>query len=551
MTQEVDVVVLGTGAAGMTAAIAAHEAGASVAIFEKADKVGGTSAWSGGQVWIPNNPHMADLGLTDSRERAVGYILSLSHDMIAPELAEAYVDAGPEMVRFLEANTPVEFYAVEGMPDYHPEFPGGNPNGGRTIECPIYAFDDLGEWADRVTPSPYYPNPHITMSETPLGRALPTPPSAEEVERRRDRNERGCGQALIGRLLRGLLDRGICPVTNAAARELIVEGDVVVGVRVEVDGTMQDVRARCGVILACGGFEWNRDLVRSFLRGPMTHPVSIQTNTGDGLKMAMKAGAMLGNMREAWWVPVADVPAAENEMERMMIAGQRTLPRSIMINKKGRRFTNEAANYNAFGAAFHEIDVAGFNYANLPCWLVFDQGYVDSFGFGRWAPPGTVPDWVHRAPTLADLADSLGVPADALEHTVQRWNALVASGADTDFSRGESAFDRWWGDPNAKGEKRATLGPLDKGPFYALPVHSGVLGTKGGPQVDTHGQVVAIDGTPMPGLYAAGNVMASPFGMTYGGPGGTLGPAMVFGFLAGQHAARYGHNSRVREAIAA
>ncbi|WP_439533787.1 FAD-dependent oxidoreductase [Polymorphobacter sp.] len=535
---EYDVIVLGTGAAGMTAALAAHEAGASVAIFEKADKVGGTSAWSGGQVWIPGNPHMAEVGIADTRERAIGYIMSLSHDLIDRALIEAYVDAGPEMVRMLEARTPVQFYAVEGMPDYHPEFAGGNPMGGRTIECPIYAFDDLGDWADRVTPSPYYPNPHITMSETPLGRAVPRPPSAVEVERRREHNERGCGQALIGRLLRGLLDRGIEPVTSAAATGLLVEDGAVAGVHIEQDGETRIVRARQGVILACGGFEWDKALIRAFLRGPMTHPVSVPTNTGDGLRMAMKAGAMLGNMREAWWVPVADVPRAENEMERMMIAGQRTLPRSIMVNRKGRRFTNEAANYNAFGAAFHEMDVASFSYANLPCWLVFDQGYVDRFGFGRWAPPGTVPDWVMRASTLTALAARLGIPEGALSETVQRWNGLVAAGADSDFSRGESAFDCWWGDPNAKGTRQATLGPLEQGPFYALSVNSGALGTKGGPQVDRNGQVVTVDGQPLQGLYAAGNVMASPFGMTYGGPGGTLGPAMVFGYLAGQHAAR-------------
>jgi 3-oxosteroid 1-dehydrogenase len=535
---EFDVVILGTGAAGLTAAIAAHESGASVGIFEKAEKVGGTSAWSGGQVWIPNNPYMAAAGISDSRERAIEYIMSLSHGLIDQDLIESYVDAGPEMVRMLDERTPATFYAVEGMPDYHPEFPGGNPMGGRTIECPIYAFDDLGEWADRVTPSPYYPNPYITMSETPLGRAIPQPPTAAEVQRRRGRNERGCGQALVGRLLRGLLDRGIEPVTGAAATELIVTNGAVTGVYITIDGQSQIIRANRGIILACGGFEWDASLVRAFLRGPMTHPVSVPTNTGDGLRMAMGAGAMLGNMREAWWVPVADVPKAENEMERMMIAGQRTLPRSIMVNRNGRRFTNEAANYNAFGAAFHSMDVTSFSYANLPCWLIFDQGYVDYFGFGRWAPPGTVPDWVMREASLELLGGRLGIPAGALDKTVQHWNDLVESGSDSDFGRGESAFDCWWGDPNAKGTRLATLGPLEYGPYYALSVSSGSLGTKGGPQVDRNGQAIGISGEKIIGLYAAGNVMASPFGMTYGGPGGTLGPAMVFGYLAGRDAAK-------------
>ena len=216
--EEFDVVVLGTGAAGLTAAITAHEGGAKVAVFEKADQVGGTTAWSGGQVWIPNNPHMGEVGVTDSRDKALTYIMSLSRDMLERRLVEAYVDAGPEMVELLEAKTPVQFYAVPGMPDYHPEFPGGSPEGGRTLECPIYPFDDLGEWAARVTPSPYFTDPHITMSETPLGKAVPEPPSPEEHERRRVHNERGCGQALAGRLLRACLDRDILPRTSSAGR---------------------------------------------------------------------------------------------------------------------------------------------------------------------------------------------------------------------------------------------------------------------------------------------------------------------------------------------
>jgi hypothetical protein len=255
--------------------------------------------------------------------------------------------------------------------------------------------------------------------------------------------------------------------------------------------------------------------------------------------MAMKAGAMLGNMREAWWTSVASVPKEENELERMMIAAQRTMPRSIMVNKRGRRFTNEAANYNAFGNAFHVEDVSRFEYANIPCWLILDQGYVDRFGFGIGAAAnkGNVPDWLARADTLEGLAEQLGIDARGLTETVERWNAHCAEGHDPDFGRGDSAFDRWWGDPAFRGKREGTLGPLDTGPFYAVQVNSGALGTKGGPKIDENGCVVDLEGDVIPGLYAAGNVMASPFGMTYGGPGGTIGPAMVFGWLAGRHAA--------------
>ena len=349
----------------------------------------------------------------------------------------------------------------------------------------------------------------------------------------------GCGQALAGRLLRACLDRGIEPRTSSAGRELLLEDGAVVGVLVDTPDGPLDVRATRGVVLASGGFEWNRDLVRSFLRGPMTHPVSMETSTGDGLLMAMKAGAMITNMREAWWIPVGDVPVDDNPLGRILVNGQRTLPHSIMINKRGRRFTNEAANYNAFGAAFHVEDVSRFEYANLPCWLMFDQTYVDTYGFrvSAGAGGGEVPSWVPRGDTPAELAASLGIDGEELERTVERWNTLCAEGHDPDFGRGDSAFDCWWGDPHRKGRRDATLGPLQRGPYYAYEIHSGALGTKGGPRVDPDGRVLNIDGDPIPGLYAAGNVMGSPFGMTYGGPGGTLGPAMVYGYLAGRHSA--------------
>jgi 3-oxosteroid 1-dehydrogenase len=538
MNDTYDIVVLGTGAAGLTAAVVAGEGGATVGLFEKAGLVGGTTAWSGGQAWIPNNPHMPELGIGDSRERAIEYIMSLSRDMLDPELIEAYVDAGPEMVSMLEAKTPVQFYAVPGMPDYHPEFPGGSPEGGRTIECPLFAFDELGEWAAKVTPSPYFANPHITMSETPLGKAVPEPPTDEELRRRAVHNERGCGQALVGRLLRACLDRGIEPQLEHRAVELLVADGRVTGVAFDTPDGRRHVTARRGVILASGGFEWDSELCRAFLRGPMTHPVSIETNTGDGLRMAMRAGAMLANMREAWWIPVATVSPEENAMGRVLINGQRSLPHSIMVNKRGRRFTNEAANYNAFGAAFHVENVSRFEYANLPCWLVFDQNYVDRYGFrvASGIEAKGVPDWVVRGDTPAALAEQLGADPDGLTETIERWNAQCAAGSDPDFERGVSLFDRWWGDPYLKGKPEASLGALDRGPYYAVEIHSGCLGTKGGPRVDRNAQVLDVDGAPIAGLYACGNVMGSPFGMTYGGPGGTLGPAMVFGYLAANHA---------------
>ena len=272
----------------------------------------------------------------------------------------------------------------------------------------------------------------------------------------------------------------------------------------------------------------------------MTHPVSMETCTGDGLRMAMRASAALSNMREAWWIPVGEVPKDSNPTGKVLVNGQRTLPHSIMVNKPGRRFTNEAANYNAFGAAFHVEDVSKFEYANLPCWLVFDQQYVDRYGFrvATGNVKGDVPDWLPSGDTPAELAGRLGVDATELEVTIEHWNANCADGHDPDFGRGDSAFDCWWGDPHRKGRRDATLGPLTRGPYYACQLHSGCLGTKGGPGIDPDARVLDLDGEPIAGLYAAGNVMGSPFGMTYGGPRGTLGQAMVFGYLAARHATR-------------
>lgn len=463
-----DVIVLGTGAAALTAAITAHEGGARVGLFEKAELVGGTSAWSGGQIWIPNHQHQAE-GRTDSREEALTYLDALSHGMIDPDLAAAFVDTGPEMIDFLEARTPVQFYAIPNFPDYHSEFPGAKRHGGRTLECPPFPYGELGEWGTKMQVSPYWPDYNITVGETTLGQPVPVEVPAEIKEKRRANDERGLGQALIGRLLKSCLDRGIVPQTGARATALVMDEGIVAGVCFE-DG--RKVSAP-NVVIATGGFEWDKSLVRAFTRGPLTHPVSVPTNTGDGLKMAMRVGAMLGNMREAWWMPVIEVPTDVISAGQQLFTYERTMRGSIMVNAKGRRFTNEASNYNAFGAAFHEQDVSAFQYANLPCWMIFNQDYYSRFpflgglgdSFEQGSPP---PQWVQSGATLQALAAKVGIDGEGLEATVERFNANAREGRDPDFQRGESAHDIWWGDPAYRGDPRATLGPIEGGPYYAI-----------------------------------------------------------------------------------
>jgi succinate dehydrogenase/fumarate reductase flavoprotein subunit len=547
-----DVVVLGTGAAGLTAAIAAHDGGASVAVFEKAGKVGGTSAWSGGMVWVPQNPHMAEMGIADSRDDVLTYLQSMSHGLIDEKLAEAYVDAGPEVISYLEERTPARFQIIKDFPDYHPEHPGAARRGGRSLECPLFPFADLGAWQDRVTVGPQLSG-NILMSETSLGRGAPGGVPAEEMARRQVRDERGAGQGLVGALLKGCLDRGIEPVTGARAVRLVQEDGRVTGVELETAEGRRTVGARGGVVMATGGFEWDRDLVTTFIRGPLERTAAVPTNTGDGLRMAMRIGAGLGNMREAWWVPIIDVPMPDGRLAGWQVNGERSRPHSIMVNKKGRRFADEAANYNALGAAFHVLDVTEFDYVNHPAWLVVDDHYLRRYGLaGFKAGAGQpTPDWMLEAPDLDTLASRIDVPAEALAKTVARWNEHAAEGRDPDFRRGESLHDRWWGDSTLGDGPESTLGPLDTPPFYAVRVYSGCLGTKGGPRTDGDAQVLDVDGQPIGGLYAAGNVMASVLGMTYGGAGGTLGPAMVFGFLAGRHAAQRVAGDRAGAAPAA
>jgi succinate dehydrogenase/fumarate reductase flavoprotein subunit len=525
-----DVVVLGTGAAGLTAALAAATAGARVGLFEKADQVGGTTALASAVVWLPDNRYAREAGVADSREEGLAYLEALSHGMILPELAEAFVDTVDELAEWLEAETPCHLQLVPGFPDYHPEHPGGKPGGGRSVEPRLFSFAGIPEWVDRVVGTPR----RMNVTDTPIGGGTGVV-APEVLAEREDRLVEGLGRALVGSLLAGCLEHGVEPVTGARAQRLLTEDGRVVGVAFE-DG--REVRAGA-VVLATGGFEYDADLVRDFLRGPMRCPAGVPTNTGDGLRMAMRLGAGLGNMREAWWVPVMQLPGERpvGGNNVYLVLRERTLPRSIIVNGQGRRFTNEAANYNALGGAFHAFDPTEFRYVNQPCWLVFDEGFVQRYGCFGNGPGAPVPDHVTRADTLAELADRVGIPGDALEATVARWNELVARGHDDDFNRGDSAYDGYCGDRSQYPGPMATLGPLDEGPFYAVELIPSTLGTKGGPRTDVDGRVLDVDGDVIPGLLAAGNVMAGPTGMVYGGAGGTLGPAMVFGYRAGRAAA--------------
>ncbi len=525
----VDVLILGSGAAGLTAAILAHDHGARVLILERSAHVGGTSAVSGGALWVPGNDHMAELGEEDSREDAIGYCKALAMGKTSDALIETFVDTAPMMARYLEERTELKLVPLS-TPDYHPEVCGGKL-AGRTLEPALFDSTTLGPWRDKLRPPSMFPfpTPLKEVYETYQAFYRPWRIPADLIADRMERGMVALGQALVGPLLKAVLDRGIEIRLGTRARELLVDKGRVVGVKTE----NQDLRAARGVVLATAGFEWSEETQRRFLTGMITAPNSPPVNEGDGLRMAMQVGAQLANMGEVWNYPSMLVPGESYEGRPLArgIKAERSGPHIIWVNRRGQRFVNESANYNSVGKALFEMDANGPAFRNLPAWAVFDRQYRSRYVVGTTMPDDPDPDWLCKAGSLAELATLTGIDSVGLSETVARWNSFVLRGRDRDFDRGESAFDRFQGDHEAP---HPNLGSVVEPPFYALPIHAGALGTKGGPRTDVRAQVVDVAGRGIPGLFAAGNVAASITGPSYFGVGSTLGPAMTWGYLAGQ-----------------
>ena len=530
----VDVLVLGSGCAGMVTALAAADADATVALHEKAELLGGTTALSSGVAWLPANKYQAEHGVEDSIEDGRAYLTALSNGMILPEFTEAFLATVEPMLEWTEQRTPLQMRLVPGYPDYHPEFPGGKPGGGRSTEPSLFSFHDLGEWSDRFLGS----RRSMYVGETPVGGGTGFLTPEVEQERAGERLE-GLGRGMLGALLKGLLDHGVEVTTSSRATGLLVEDGRVVGARFEGGA---EVRARRGVVLATGGFERDPELVRDFLRGPLRHAPGAPTNTGDGLRMAMRVGAQLGVMREAWWVPVVTIPGFEGEQYSahgvQLVQRERTLAAHHHGQRPGAGASPTRPPTTTPSAAPSTSSTRpGSATRTSPPGSSSTRASPTSTAATASRRASQVPDWIDRADSVAELAERLGLPADELSATIERWNELCALGRDLDHGRGESAYDGWCGDRAHYPTPQATLGPIDRPPFYASPVHSSALGTKGGPRTTVDCEVLDVDGGVIPGLWAVGNVMAAPTGMVYGGAGGTLGPAMVFGYRAGRSVA--------------
>jgi succinate dehydrogenase/fumarate reductase flavoprotein subunit len=536
-TTQTDILIIGAGAAGLTAALTAHEHGARVTIIEKGEQLGGTAAISGGIVWIADNPQLNAAGMNDSRDDALAYFRSLDRGDLDEVALRAFVDEGPQALSFLENIGATRLAMLEGYPDYYLEAPGARPEGGRALDNDLFDFGTLGDWSDKVFH--HGDVPKLMLRETPLGGGTGMI-APEEMQRRNENDWRGWGQALIGRLLKACLERGLEPQLETAAKSLIIEGGRACGAVVDCRGEQMTIRAGSGVILTTGGYEWDKDLRQTFLRGPLTTPASPPSNTGDGLRIAMAAGAQLGNMTSAWWMPTLSIPGAKweaGEQRSMPILIERTLPHTIMVNRRGERFCNEANNYSALAGVFHFFDPASYDYPNLPAWLIFDHHYRSRYPLASIMPTDDLPDWVNRADDLPALGQQIGVDSAQLQATVAEFNRHAEQAEDPQFGRGASEYDRFYGDRSQAGAA-ATLGPLDQAPFYAVKIEMGALGTNGGPRTDGSAQILDQQGEPIPGLFGAGNVIASPTGSVYAGAGGTLGPALTFGYVAGKSAAR-------------
>lgn len=544
LPESVDVIVVGAGGAGMAAALAASSRGLDTVLIEKSAYFGGSTARSGGGVWIPGNYALKAAGQDDPLENAKLYLDSIVGDVVPKVRRDTYLERGAEVMDFIREKTPLRFTWVPQYADYHPEAPGGRAAGRSAEPIPMDARF-LGEELRRLHPQYTKAPANMIVTQADfrkisLGlRTIRGPLTMAKVLLKRivslvrGQKMYAMGNAIAIGLRKGLIDAGVPVHYETELRDLVLEDGRVVGVRVLRDGTEQVVRARRGVILGSGGFEKNLEMREKYQPQPTSvdWTTGSQFNTGGGVLAGIAAGAQTDLMDDAWWGPTIPLPSGP-----WFCLAERNLPGSIIVNQAGERFMNEALPYVE---AVHEIyrgEATGVGH--VPAWMIIDQPYRNRYLFaglsprqpfpGRWYKNGTV----RKAATIEELAEQIEVPPGALSETLARFNRFARSGVDEDFHRGESAYDKYYSDPTVK--PNPSLHVIDQAPFYAVKIVPGDLGTKGGLVTDERARVLRPDGSAIPGLYAAGNVSSAVMGRTYAGPGATIGPALTFGYLAAE-----------------
>lgn len=555
---EVDVVVVGSGAGALTAAVRAHDLGLKTLVIEKTALFGGTSAVSGGGLWIPNNDHIAPDGGSDSEEDALQYLRAATRGEVPEARLLAYVRQGRRMLSWLEARTPVRLKAVPFYADYYQSLPGAK-TGFRTLDPEAFDAKVLGsELLQMRETSPtmlIFGRMGMTTFEavTLLARLPGWKKLAFTIARRyaldlpwrlRSRRDRRLtmGSALVGGLRQAMRERGIELWLSSPMQSLLQEGGRIAGVVVQRQGTACEVRAKHGVLLAAGGFESNQQMREQYLPQPTRAEwtAAPPCNTGDSIRAGQAVGAGLAGMQYAWWTPTVHVPGEEKQRG---LFSERALPGCVVVNRRGQRFANEAMDYLDFVLAMYEDHQK--TGANLPAYMVFDARFRHKYNAGPLVSGSVIPDrrlpanWqgqaYWRADTLADLARQIGVDVAGLEDSVARINRYAQSGVDVEFGKGGNAYDRIYGDPTI--QPNPCLAPIVQAPFYALRLDAGEIGTKGGLVTDEHARVLDEAGRVIEGLYATGNNAASIAGPSYPGAGATLGPAMTFGYVAANHLA--------------
>jgi 3-oxosteroid 1-dehydrogenase len=542
--QAFDLVIVGSGIGGLTAAITARLAGLAPLLLEKTPLIGGSSAWSGGVLWLPNNPLMQREGVPDSREAALRYLENFvtAQDFYStPARREAFLDNIAPMVAALEAQG-MQYRRCAGYSDYYDRLPGGCA-AGRALEAELFDANRLGAWKAKFR-GPSMPLP-IRTSEGArlmrLGVRMDGKTMAATVAGRMLRDKLagratfGSGGALQGRMLEIALKLGVEIWTEAGLVELDVAGGRVAGVHLDHAGQRKTVRAGRGVLVAAGGFAHNRKMRETYQQAPISDAWTSSNpgDTGEALAAMMRAGAATALLDQAWWTTSWVRP----DGKVFQIIPEMAKPHSILVDKAGRRLVNEANSYMEVGRAMYERDKTT---PAIPAWIVMDGAHRRRYFFG-FQPPGRMPKawlangWVKQDVTIEGLARQCGIDPAGLAATVERFNGYCDTGVDAEFGRGASAYNRYYADPTHK--PNPSLGTIAEPPFWAVPLYPGDVGTCGGAVANEHAEVLREDGSVIAGLYATGNCTAPLAGPHYIGAGQSIGASGVFGYIAAQTAA--------------